>query len=129
MKQHVLVLAGALVGGLIGHFAFLWMLRQGYYAMILPGGLLGLGAGWTRNRSRVLAVICGVLALGLGLVSEWRGFPFAADPSWGFFLKHVGDLQPITMLMIGVGAFIGFWIPFRRIEPTAAAGQNSHNPR
>ena len=116
MKQYVLVLLGAIVGGLFGHFAFLWILKQGLYAMVLPGGLLGLGAGWTRNSSRGLAIVCGLMALALGLFSEWRAFPFKADPSFGFFLTHVGKLQPISLLMIGLGGFIGFWIPFRQIE-------------
>ncbi len=122
MKQHALVLVGAIVGGLVGHFAFLWILKQGLYAMVLPGGLLGLGAGWTRNTSRGLAITCGVMALGLGLFSEWKAFPFNADDSFSFFLAHVGKLKHITLLMIGVGSAIGFWVPFRRIAASPTSG-------
>ena len=40
-----LVFIGALAGGTLGYFAFFWIAAQGLYALVLPGGLLGLGAG------------------------------------------------------------------------------------
>ena len=53
-------LAGAVAGGAIGYFVFMWMARQGFYAMILPGALLGLGCGLaSRRRSAVLGIACG----------------------------------------------------------------------
>jgi hypothetical protein len=35
-------LVGAVVGGVTGYYAFGWALSQGYYAMVVPGALLGL---------------------------------------------------------------------------------------
>ena len=114
MKQNALVLLGAAVGGLVGYAAFFWLVRQGLYGLILPGGLLGLGAGVFKTRSMAIAVICGVLALGLGLFAEWRFAPFVANDGLGYFLSHVHQLKPVTLIMIAVGALIGFWVPFRR---------------
>jgi len=108
------VLLGAVVGGLIGHLLFFWVARQGFYALALPGGLLGLGAGIGRGGARWVAVACGVAALVLGLFTEWRFAPFATDPGLGYFLTHLHHLRPLTLVMIGVGAAIGFWVPFRR---------------
>src|SRR5262245_55233889 len=124
MKQIVLVLGGALAGGALGYAACWWLAKYGFYSVVLPGGLLGLGAGIAKNRSVVLAVVCGRPALGLGLFAEWSLFPWEKDGSLGFFLLHIPDLGPVTLLMIAAGGFIGFWVPFRRIEkrPRAEAG-------
>jgi len=116
MKQAALVLGGAVLGGLVGHFGFRWLVSQGFYGLVLPGGLIGLGAGLTSCRSRWPSVVCGLLALLLGLFTEWRSFPFKADDRFSYFLFHVHDLKPITLLMIAAGTGIGFWVPFRRVE-------------
>lgn len=116
MKDAALVLGGAVLGGLIGHFAFGWLVRQGFYGLVLPGGLLGLGAGLSSCHVRWPSVVCGVLALVAGLITEWRSFPFVADDSFGYFLSHVHQLKPITLLMLAAGTAIGFWVPFRRVD-------------
>lgn len=116
MKQAALVLGGAVLGGLVGHFGFRWLVSQGFYGLVLPGGLIGLGAGLTSCRSRWPSVVCGLLALLLSLFTEWRSFPFKADDRFSYFLCHVHDLKPITLLMIAAGTGIGFWVPFRRVE-------------
>ena len=122
MKRTFLVLAGAALGGVLGYFAFFWMAAQNFYGLILPGGLLGLGAGVAQNRSTWLAVVCGLLATALGLFTEWRFSPFTKDDSLNYFLLHVHDLQPVTLLMVGAGGVMGFWIPYRRID------KSDHNP-
>ena len=114
MKQQVFVLIGAIVGGLVGYFAFFWIARQGLYALVLPGGLLGLGASLFPNRSTGLCILCGLLALALGLMAEWKFAPFITDGSLGYFLTHLQQLRPITLIMIAAGAFIGYWAPFSR---------------
>jgi hypothetical protein len=114
MKCWMLVLAGAMAGGLGGYFAFFWIAHQGLYALVLPGGLAGIGASLFKNRSTGVCVICGLLALALGLLSEWRFAPFVKDGSLGYFLSHVHQLKPITLIMITAGTVIGFWLPFNR---------------
>lgn len=116
MKQVALVLGGALLGGLVGHFAFGWLYDQGFYGLVLPGGLLGLGAGSATCRSRWPSVVCCVLALGFGLFTEWRFRPFNADETLGYFLSHLHQLKPITLVMLAAGTAIGFWVPFRRVD-------------
>ena len=116
LKNDFLVLAGALVGGLVGYVVFKWLLGQGYYGLMLPGGLLGMGAGVFKTRTKAMAIVCGILALVLGLLVEWNSFPFNADESLFYFVTHFYDLNPATLIMIALGAAIGFWIPFRRSQ-------------
>jgi hypothetical protein len=122
-----LSLAGAAAGGGLGYLAFGWLAGQGLYALALPGVLLGLGATvLARRRSMALAVACGVLALALGVFAEWKHFPFAKDESWSYFLAHFFDLRPLTLIMIGLGGFGGFW--FARPKPGPQRSASSENP-
>jgi hypothetical protein len=114
MKDTLLVLAGAVIGACVGHLGVGWLWGQGYYAMILPGGLCGLGAGVFRTRSRIAPFICGILAIVATLYAEWRYFPFVTDGSLRFFLSHLTSLQTMTIIDLVVGAVIGFYVPFRR---------------
>ena len=41
----LLGLLGGAVGGFLGYLGFVWLLKQGFYAVALPGVLLGLFAG------------------------------------------------------------------------------------
>ena len=114
--------------GALGYFLFFWLAGHGFYGMIIPGGLLGIGAGIFKSRSITIAVICGFAALALGLFTEWRFAPFVADDSLGYFLGHFYQLNPTTLVMIAVGAAIGFWhhfgtaLPFgRRIDVRIAS--------
>ncbi len=105
-----LSLAGAALGGAVGYLAFVWAARYGFYAIALPGALLGLGSGWLGGeRSMVRALLCGVLAIGLGLFCEWRTAPFIKDPGLAYFLAHIPNLRPVTLLMIILGAGFGGW--------------------
>jgi hypothetical protein len=102
---------GAVAGGVLGYFAFLWIARQGFYALMLPGGLVGVGGGLlVRDRSPLRATICCVLALGLGVFAEWSFAPFIKDASLGYFLGHLHELRPITLLMIVAGGAIAYWL-------------------
>jgi hypothetical protein len=116
MKANVLAVLGALAGGALGYFAFFWIASQGFYALILPGGLLGLGAGIVQNKSVLVAIVCGLLATALGVVTEYRFAPFVADDSLPYFVSHLFDLKPVTLIMIAAGGLIGFWVPFGRKE-------------
>ena len=104
-------LLGAAAGGVLGYFVFFWALRQGFYALMVPGGLIGLGGGLlVKDRSVIRAILCGVFGAGLGLFSEWRHFPFSADPSLGYFLTHLHQLRPLTLLMLAVGTAFAAWL-------------------
>ena len=116
MKQLLISIGGAIIGGTLGCFGFHWLVEQGFYGLILPGGLLGIGASFGKTRSIWLPVACAIAALALGLLAEWRDFPFVKDESFGYFVRHVTDLKPITLIMIVAGAALGFWMPYRHVE-------------
>lgn len=102
-------LMGAAVGGCIGYFAFFWIVRQGFYALIVPPGLLGFGAGLcARRRSVPLALICGFAGLALGLFTEWRYAPFGSNESLSYFLSHLQALTPVTLIMLGIGTVLSY---------------------
>jgi hypothetical protein len=102
---------GALVGGALGYFGFMWAAHHGFYALMLPGGLLGAGAGlFVTDRSVPRAVLCGLFGLILGLAAEWRFAPFIADSRLGYFVGHIHQLQTITLLMALGGGVLGGWL-------------------
>jgi hypothetical protein len=105
-----------MLGALLGYAAFFWGVHQGFYALVLPGGLLGIGAGVFKTRSKYVSVICGFLALALGLYTDWHFEQFAVDDSLGYFILHLHQLPPFTLIMIAAGTLIGFWVPFRRSQ-------------
>lgn len=103
-------LIGAAVGGVLGFFAFQFLHSQNLYALGLPGALLGLGAGLLVGRkSYLLGTICGLASLGLGIFVEWKFFPFSADESFSYFVQHLHQLKPITLILIVLGGVFGFW--------------------
>jgi hypothetical protein len=109
--RFILGLLGAVLGGVIGYFAFRWMARQGFYAIILPAGLLGLVGGYAvRERSVPFAIACGFAGLVLGLWAEWNFAPFIADDSFVYFITHVHLLKQIKVLMLAASPFISFWL-------------------
>jgi hypothetical protein len=102
-------LLGAVIGGAVGYYAFIWIAHQGFYAIMLPGALVGLGAGLcARRRSFPLAVTCAALSVALGLYSEWRLRPFTADPSFSYFFANLHRVTPINLILIAVGAYFGY---------------------
>lgn len=109
--SNVLGVVGAAAGGVFGHVLFHWITRQGFYALIVPGGMLGLGCNLlARHPSRPRGIACGVAALLLGVYTEWTWRKFNADGSFSFFLTHVYLLQPITLVMIVAGGLIAYWL-------------------
>jgi membrane protein YqaA with SNARE-associated domain len=109
--SNLLGVIGGVVGGYVGYWLFVWITRQGFYALVVPGALLGLGCGLlARHPSTLRGVVCGAAAVALALFTEWSMFPFNADPSVSYFLAHVGSLKPVTLLMIGLGGVAAYWL-------------------
>lgn len=109
--RELLGLVGAAVGAGLGYLLFVWLIRQRLYGPMLPGASLGLVGGMAAGRtSWVRGLIFAGAAVMAGLLAEWAQFPFNADPSLGYFLAHLQDLTQWTLLMIGVGAILAFWM-------------------
>ena len=125
MKDYALALLGGIVGGVFGYFAFFWLSRQGFYGLALPGTFLGLGAGAVKNRSILVAVFSGIAALLLGIFTEWKFSPMIADPSFGYFITHLHDLQSVTLIMIAIGGAVGFYVPLRSRERVVKVSDGS----
>ena len=104
-------IAGALIGGALGHFAFMWAAHHGLYALMLPGGLAGAGAGlFVTDRSVLRAILCGAFGILLGLFAEWRFAPFIADNGLSYFVGHIHQLQTVTQLLVVGGGMLGGWL-------------------
>jgi hypothetical protein len=104
-------LAGCALGGLVGYALFAWILSRGMYAMVLPGAAVGIGCGLASKQYSVAqAALCGLLAIALGLFTEWRFFPFIKDDSLLYFLTHFYELSAFSLFMIGLGAAIAAYL-------------------
>jgi hypothetical protein len=102
---------GGVVGGVSGFVLFFWIANQGLYALVLPGAAIGLGCGLlARHRSVARGIACAVGALGLGLYTEWKFRPFVVDDRFPYLVMHFYSLQPITLIMIGLGAALAFYL-------------------
>jgi hypothetical protein len=127
-----LSLTGAILGGLAGYYVYLWLWRnEGVYALVLPGGMVGIGCELLAlSRSRLRGVLCGLSAVVVGLFCEWRIWPFKADESFFYLVTHVHQLKLLTQILIILGAIVAYWCgqasairafrgnqPARRLEP------------
>jgi hypothetical protein len=102
---------GAAIGGAIGYVVFRLLARNGYYGMLIPGGLLGLCAGLAaRGRSQALGAGCAIAALALSIVAEWSLFPFVKDASLAYFVTHVHTLPTMKLIMMGFGVALAYWL-------------------
>ena len=106
----LLGIGGAVVGGFVGYWLVFMIAKQGFYALALPGVLIGLGCGALSGRkSNCLGIICGILGLAEGILTEWRSAPFIADRSLPYFLTHLGELTHVTQVLILLGAVCAFY--------------------
>ncbi len=111
LVSNLLGLVGAIVGGVLGFYTFGWLVYYGYYGLMIPGAFLGLGCSLAASHpSMIRGLLCGIAAVGLAIFTEWKYWPFAADESFSFLVTHLTSKGPVTLLMIGVGAFIAFWV-------------------
>jgi hypothetical protein len=107
----VRAIGGATAGAIAGYMAFAWLVDHGLYALAVPGAALGLGCRLsTGQRSLTTGIACGILAVLLGVYIEWRFFPFLNDDSLGYFLSHLHELKPLTLLMIAAGGLFGGYL-------------------
>jgi hypothetical protein len=109
IASNLLGLVGATLGAILGYYTFRWIYQHGFYGMMIPGALLGLGCGsLARHPSTIRGVACAIGGLGLGLFVEWRFFPFVDDSSFTYFLSKLSHLNTITIVMIAAGGFFAY---------------------
>jgi hypothetical protein len=105
-----LALAGAACGAVAGYFAFFLLTRLGFYALVLPGALLGIGCrALSGGKSNQQAVVCGLLGIAVGIFTEWQFAPFKKDASLAYFVTHLQDLGTTTLVSIAAGGLFGGW--------------------
>lgn len=110
IKAWCLGIVGAVVGGVVGWFVFAFLVSQGFYALALPGALVGLGFGGLSRRPMIAGgIFCAIVAVALMVFCEWHHWPMIEDESLGFFLTHLHDLRFMTWLFLGIGAICAFW--------------------
>lgn len=104
-------IAAAAVGGGLGYVLFWWAHRQGIYLLVLPGAMIGMGCQIVlRQKSILVGILCALGAFFLGSFIEWQRAPFAADPGFPYFLKHVHQVDTtLTLVMLLVGSGFAFW--------------------
>ncbi len=111
ITSNILGLIGAAVGGVLGYYNFLWILNQGFYGLMIPGALLGLGCGLlSRHASQLRGVLCGAAGLVLGMYAEWSYRTFVADGSFAYMVTHIQEKPPLTLVMLALGAFFAYWM-------------------
>jgi hypothetical protein len=109
IASNLLGLAGAAAGAILGYYTFRWIYHHGFYGMMIPGAMLGLGCGFlARHPSTMRGVACAIAALGLGVFVEWSFFPFVDDPGFRFFVSNLSQLNTITIVMIVAGGFFAY---------------------
>ena len=104
-------MVGAVIGGAIGYLVFRLLAKSGLYGIIIPGALVGLGAGLAaRGQSITLGIISAVAALVLSVIAEWSMFPFIRDGSLLYFIAHVHTLPAIKLIMMAIGVGLAYWL-------------------
>jgi hypothetical protein len=107
-----LAFGGAIAGALVGYLGFLALmeLHVGLYPLVLPGALLGIGAGGlSGHKSNALAVVCGLAGAAAGMLVDWHWAPFIKDPSFNFYLAHLSDVHRAGQFSIVAGAVFAAW--------------------
>ncbi|WP_165230049.1 hypothetical protein [Aquisphaera insulae] len=128
--SNLLGLVGAILGGTVGYYTFRWIVGQGFYALILPGALLGLGCGMlSRHPSTTRGVLCGIAALVLGVLAECSSFRLDGHDDVYYTVTHIFREPPITLIMLGLGGFFAFWLGKDAGFIQSAFGRGAGRPR
>jgi len=102
-------IGGAIVGGILGYVLFRVLYRSGFYGIMLPGVLIGTGAGLAaRSRSQALGIVCIVLAVAATLLTDWH-VRFSQHNTFPFFLSKLHTLGTVPLVMMALGVAGAWW--------------------
>jgi hypothetical protein len=100
---------GAIGGAALGYVLVSLLFHRGLYGIMLPGVLIGMGAGFAaRSRSQVLGIVCAVLAVGATLFTDWH-VRFSVNNTFPFFLSHLHTLGAVPLVMMVLGVIAAYW--------------------
>ncbi len=101
---------GAVIGAALGYAVFWGLAKLNIAAIIVPGALTGAVASRMSGRPSVeVGVIAAVVGAIATILSEWSLFPFVKDGSLTFFIAHLHELRPATLLLGAAGIFCAFY--------------------
>jgi hypothetical protein len=113
---------GAVIGGSAGVVAYSFTLQNGIHLLAVVGAGLALGAGWlARRRSIAWGAIVAFSAVLLSILVEWLFRPFVVDPSFSYFIGHLPNLPPNSVISLFVVAGLGVYFGRGRNQKPGAA--------
>src|SRR5690242_8077594 len=108
IASNVLGAVGAAIGAILGYYTFSWIYHHGFYGMMIPGTMLGLGCGaLARHHSAIRGAACAAGGLALGLFTEWS-VAYGGRLGVGEFLSEISKPDLIAILMIAAGSYFAY---------------------
>ena len=102
--------AGAAGGAAVGTLAYWLLLQWGIHILAAVGAATALGVSlMARSSSIGWGAGTMVLAVVLSLLVEFLFRPFAVDPSFGYFMRHLADLPRNSLVSLAVVAALGLY--------------------
>jgi hypothetical protein len=108
-------IAGGASGGALGYFVFDWALTQGYYALVLPGSLVGLGCGLASGRKVLaLGILSAVGAFAVGVLADWNSLANPSPTILGHLATLLQSNRQMAALLILVSVALSFYFGIGR---------------
>jgi hypothetical protein len=108
-------IVGGTVGGVLGYFVFDWALTQGYYALVLPGSLVGIGCGLASGRKLLaLGILSAIGALLVGALADWNSLANPSPTIWEHAATLLQANRRMTAILILVSVVLAFYFGIGR---------------
>ncbi|MFT5302243.1 MAG: hypothetical protein ACI87E_004773 [Mariniblastus sp.] len=122
IKNFLFGIAGAVIGGAVASLVFYFVAQQGFYMGAIPGAGIGIGFSMgARKRHLAFGLTSGIMALAIGLLSDWILFPNADS-----FFEHVAGIDGwVTWAMVILGTVLGFQFGIGRDYPPALPSRSN----
>ena len=117
MSENLRRILGGGVGLGVGVLAYWLMLRVDLHILAAVGSGLALGVSAAARQRRLWwGLLTALAAVAASLLVEFGFRPFAADPSLGYFMTHIGDLPRNSLVSLAVVLALGFWFGCGRVR-------------